>query len=315
MVSLLVSLSLASAQTPQVKVEPTEEIAVFRSGVSNVRIDVQVLKANELVTGLTAADFEIYDENLPQKIVYFGREAEPLQLVLMLDVSGSMRRHLEQVADVARQSLRFLRPKDKVAVMVFARNSKVRLGFTSDLDGVAREIRGAIGDETLGSGTAINDALTEAARYIDTAAEETGRRAVLILSDNLGLNYKHSDEQVVRALNSANAVLNGLIVGKGQKPEVRPGVTYRNPDFTPPDIFQIATDTGGEAVKAEQAGSAFLRMIERIRTRYSIHYNKPAAAGRGFRHVRVELTPEAKLRYPGAVVRARRGYYVREPSN
>jgi VWFA-related protein len=315
MVSLLVSLWLASAQTPQVKVEPTEEVAVFRSGVSNVRIDVQVLKDNELVTGLTAADFEIYDENLPQKIVYFGREAEPLQLVLLLDVSGSMRKYLEQVAEVARQSLRFLRHKDKVAVMVFARNSKVRLGFTPDLDGVAREIRSAIGDETLGSGTAINDALTDVAKYIDTAAEETGRRAVLILSDNLGLNYKNSDEQVVRALNSANTVVNGLIVGKGQKPEVRPGVTYLNPDFTPPDIFQIASDTGGEAVKAEQAGSAFLRMIERIRTRYSIHYNKPATATRGFRQVRVELTPDAKLRYPGAVVRARRGYFVSEPSN
>jgi hypothetical protein len=89
-------------------------------------------------------------------------------------------------------------------------------------------------------------------------------------------------------------------------------VTYKNPDFSPPDIFKIAEETGGESVRADKAGAAFSRMIERIRTRYAIHYNKPPAAKVGFRNVRVELTPAARLRYPGAVVKARRGYYVRE---
>jgi VWFA-related protein len=294
---------------------PEEPIATFKSGVSNVRIDIQVLKNNQLVTDLTAADFEVFDENVPQKITYFGREAEPLHLLLLLDVSGSMREHIEQVASVARQSLRFLRPRDKVAVMVFARNSKVRLEFTSDLDAVTTEIRNAVWDESLGSGTAINDALVDAAKYIDTSADETGRRSVLILSDNLGLNYKRPDEQVIRELNAANAVLNGIIVGKGERPEIRPGVTYRNTDFTPPNIFRISEDTGGESVKADRAGTAFSRMIERIRMRFSIHYTKPPGAIRGFRNVRVELTAAARFRHPDAVVRARRGYYVRELGN
>jgi VWFA-related protein len=268
-----------------------------------------------VVTDLTAADFEIFDENVPQKIVYFGRESEPLHLVLLLDVSGSMRKYIDQVAAVARQSLRFMRTRDKVAVMVFARNSKVRLDFTSDLDKVTQEIRDAVWDESLGSGTSINDALVEAAKYMELSADEAGRRAVLILSDNLGLNYKRPDEEVIREMNSANTVLNGIIVGKGERPDVRPGITYKDPDFTPPNIFRIADDTGGESVKADQAGRAFSRMIERIRTRYSIHYNKPPGAVRGFRRVRVDLTPAARLRLPDVVVRARRGYYVRELSN
>jgi VWFA-related protein len=305
----------AQSPAPPVVVERTEETATFKSGVSNVRIDVQVLKDNQVVTDLTAADFEVFDENVPQKIAYFGRESEPLHLVLLLDVSGSMRKYIEQVASVARQSLRYLRPRDKVAVMVFARYSKVRLDFTSDLDKVTQEIRDAIWDESLGSGTSINDALAESAKYMDRAADESGRRAVLILSDNLGLNYKRPDEEVIRDLNSASTVLNGIIVGKGERPDVRPGVTYKDPDFTPPNIFKIAEDTGGESVKADQAGRAFSRMIERIRTRYSIHYNKPPGAVRGFRSVRVDLTPAARLRLPGAIVRARRGYYVRDISN
>jgi hypothetical protein len=83
-----------------------------------------------------------------------------------------------------------------------------------------------------------------------------------------------------------------------------------NPDFTPPDVFTIAEQTGGEAVKADQAGEAFSRMIERIRTRYSIHYNMPNSGVPGYRRITVELTPSAKLRYPRAEVRARKGYRV-----
>ena len=51
-------------------------------------------------------------------------------------------------------------------------------------------------------------------------------------------------------------------------------------------------------------------MIERIRTRYSIHYNMPNPGVAGFRRIDVELTPSAKLRYPRAEVRARKGYRV-----
>ncbi|HYP13508.1 MAG TPA: VWA domain-containing protein [Bryobacteraceae bacterium] len=303
--------TLVFAQNGSTKVEATDDTATFRSGVVNVRIDAQVVRENELVTNLTAADFEIFDEGAAQKITYFGREAEPLSLVILLDVSGSMKRYLEQVAAVARQSLRYLQSKDQVAVMVFARNSAVRLSLSSDFDRVATEIRSAVWDESLGSGTNINDALAEAARYLDTSAPENGRRAVLILTDNLGLNYRRPDDEIIQSLNSANAVLNAIVVGKGEKPEVRPGVTYRNPDFSPPDVFKIADETGGEAVKVDRAGSAFSRMIERIRTRYAIHFNKPPDATAGFRKVRVELTADARMRHPGATVRARRGYFVR----
>jgi VWFA-related protein len=296
-------------------VEPTEETATFRSGVANVRIDVQVLKGNTAVTDLSGADFEVYDEGAPQKITYFGRDAEPLNLLLLLDVSGSMRKHIDQVASVAKQSLSFLRPSDKVGVMVFARTSKVRLEFTSDLGAITREIQDAVWDESLGSGTAINEALAEAAWYMNKSAGDTGRRAILIMSDNLGLNYKRSDAEVIRALNRADTVLNGIIAGKSSKPQLRPGVTYRNTDFSPPDIFGISDQTGGEAIKADKAGTAFSRMIDRIRTRYSLHYNKPSDAVKGFRNVRVDLTEAARKRYPDAVVRARRGYYVQEIAN
>jgi len=240
--------------------------------------------------------------------VYFGRESEPLSLILLLDVSGSTRQYIEQIASVSRQALRFLRPRDRVAIMVFARESRTHLEWTDDMNKVADELKQGFQDETLGAGTNINDALLAAAKYADETAGPSGRRAVLIVTDNLGLNYKSPDQPVVEALNEAETVLNAIVIGKGQRPETVSGGTYRNPDFTSPDVFRISEETGGEAVKADKAGKAFSTMIERIRTRYSLHYNMPQNAAKGFRRVQVKLTPEARMRYPRAELRHRPGY-------
>jgi Mg-chelatase subunit ChlD len=75
-------------QQPAVKEE-----AVFRSGVALVRVDAQGVQGRRVVDNRTRDDFQITDESRPQALEYFGREAEPLWVVL-LDVSGSMhKRH------------------------------------------------------------------------------------------------------------------------------------------------------------------------------------------------------------------------------
>lgn len=276
-----------------------------------MRIDVQATQNNQLITDLGKNDFAVFDEGRQQPLVYFGRDSEPLSLLLLLDISGSMREFIEQVASTARTSLRFLRPRDRVAIMVFARNTRVHLEWTDDVRRVEEGIRDAVRDTSLGSGTNINESLLAAAKYLEETAGTSGRRAVLVMTDNLGLNYRSPDAPVVAALQSADTVLNALVVGKGKRPEPVSGNTYQNPDFTSPDVFGISEDTGGEAEKAERAGQAFSRMIERIRTRYSLHYNKPANAGSGFRKVEVMLSPEARMRYPDVVLRYRKGYQAR----
>lgn len=275
-----------------------------------MRVDAQVVEGPDLIKDLTQQDFVVSDEGRRQDILYFGRDAEPVSLLLLLDVSGSMRKYVEQVASVARQSLRYLKPGDRVAVMIFSKGTLLKHDFTADLDAVARGIKNAVWDERLGSGTAINEALLGASKYIQDKAGETGRRSILILTDNLGLNYRTPDEKVIQSLYQSDTVLNAMVVGRGERPApVRPG-HYTNPDFTPPDVFHIGDETGGETVKAARAGAAFQEMIERIRTRYSLQYRVPENATTGFRNIRVELSPAAHLRHPKAEVRARKGYFI-----
>ncbi|HET8549132.1 MAG TPA: VWA domain-containing protein [Bryobacteraceae bacterium] len=282
----------------------------FKTSVSRVRVDVQVLAEGNIVTDLAQKDFLVYDRNVPQQILSVDRASEPLSLLLLLDISGSMTDYIQQVASVAQQSLKHLRRGDRVGVMIFARTAKVRLPFTDDFSAVEQEIRDAVRDESVGSATEINRAIVAAAKYLDESTE-TGRKAILILTDNKGLNYQAPDEEAIRELFGADAVLNALVVGRTERPPpIRPG-QYVNPDFSHPDVFKIADETGGEAVPVKKADQEFPRMIERIRNRYGLQYRTPIPSQKGFRAIRVELTPDAKLRYPKALLRYRKGYYVK----
>ena len=292
----------ASGQTPA-------EQPTFRAGVALVKVDAQVTDRNgRVITGLTAQDFNVLDEGERQKIVYFGQEAESLDLVLLLDVSGSMSRFLEQMAGAARNALRQLHSGDRVGVMLFARNAETREPLTDDFRAIESEIRDAVHTRSLGSGTAINSAILAAARYLQKQPVK-GRRAVLIVTDNQSLNYLVPDEEVIGELYAADAVLNGILIGKQWRPDPpKPG--YVNPDFTPSDIVKISGQTGGEIVAAGKGGETFAEMIDRIRSRYSIEYQAPPAERGSFRRIQVELSETARTRYRDARVRARSGYYA-----
>jgi VWFA-related protein len=275
-----------------------------------VRVDVQVGVNNSLVQDLRKEDFIVYDENAPRPIEYFGREAEQLDLLLLLDVSGSMRRFLEQIAATARQALVQLHANDRAGVMLFSRRSDVRQPFSADLKQIEEELKKATKPQDLGAGTRITQAVTAAGEYMGKNAG-TGRRAVLILTDGMSMDYQFPDERAINALLAADTSLNAIVVGRAEPPDKPKPGTYVNPDFTSADVWEMAARTGGEVLRAEHAGKTFQQMIERIRTRYSLQYRVPENAQPGsFRQIRVELSPEARRRYPKAWIRARSGYFV-----
>jgi len=288
-----------------------EEIPVFRASVTLIRVDIQATARNgQAISDLTQQDFLVFDENQPQQIAHFGRESEPLDLLLLLDISGSMRRSLEDVAAATRAALAQLRPGDRVGLMLFARRAEVIQPFTEDLRATQSKILDSIYKQNLGSGTLINESLIAAADYLKQQPVK-GRRAVLIVTDNEGLNYKSPDADVVRAMHSADIVLNALVTRKNARPPAVRAARYTNPDFDPPDVYAISEKTGGEAVEGlGKVSEMFQRMIGRIRARYFVQYPAPQAETGAFRRIRVELAPQAKRKYPDATIRAREGYYA-----
>jgi len=296
---------------PQKDLEPSSEAtATFKTGVSDVRVDVQVTEGNTLIKDLKQDDFAVADEGKPQSIVSFSHGDEPVTLILLLDISGSMQKYIDEISMEAREALAHLRPGDRVAIMVFAKGTAVAQDFSDNLAETARNIGSAVKNWDVGTSTMINTSVVSAARYMDKHAGPGGRRAILILTDNLSMSYQLTDGQVVRELDKADTVLNAIITGRAIRPaSLTPGKPV-NPDFTPANVFELAEQTGGEWVRAERAGDSFKEMIERIRSRYMLAYHEPEAQPGNFRHITVTLGDTARRRYPSAALHSRSGYYA-----
>ena len=80
---------------------------VFRGGGDAVRVFVTVTDGDgRLVTTLAQNDFEVRDEGKPQPITLFDNTPQPIRLIVMLDVSGSMEGNLPLLAQRHRTALR-----------------------------------------------------------------------------------------------------------------------------------------------------------------------------------------------------------------
>ena len=274
----------------------------------------------EPIRGLAAADFLVTDEDRAREILSCDQANERASLVLLMDVSGSMQRFLETITRNAEEALRVLRPGDRVAIMVYAKTAEMHRDFSDNLAETARQIPLAITGHDVGYTTNINSAVLVAADLIERNANLTnghsvdpGRRAILIITDNLGMNRLLPDDVVIRELYRAETSLNAIVVGRAIRPgPPRPGAE-RNPESTPADVYRLAEETGGDVIRADWSEQAFRTMIERIRFRYTLAYRAPRAVSGSFRRIHVDLSPEARRLNPGAVLHARTGYYAAGP--
>src|SRR5437588_6714159 len=190
---------------------PADDTVVFRSDVSLVRVDVQVLdRDNRAITGLRADDFVLREEGQPQQIRNFARENMPVDVLLLFDVSASMRPHVERIASAAHQAMRVLGDDDRVGIMVFDRYTRVHLPFRADRNEVERELENMLRQESFHGGTDITRGLLDAAEYVRRNGRREARRAIVILTDDQ-TERERDEERVGRALESANAVLMALI--------------------------------------------------------------------------------------------------------
>jgi hypothetical protein len=277
---------------------------VFRTGVSLVRVDAQVAHGGETIEGLEKQDFAIRDNGQPRPILYCSQEEEPLDLLLLLDISSSMQVSIRRLAAASHAALAELRPGDRVAVADFNVSSFLMAGFNANLGEVEKTLDRVV-DLRFGGGTHILAAVYDAAGYFlkqETANAPPRRHAILVLTDNFGQVSK-SEKTVVNRLWEGDLVLCGLIV--------RPrGETLEFSWLGGEDMLGAAEKTGGETVNANDPTNVFREMLRRIRRRYSLYYEMPAAKAGATRRVTVELSAAAKARYPKAEVLARKGYVV-----
>ena len=341
-IAALIALALTSLSADQ------DAPVVFKSDVSLVRVDVQVLSnTNQIVGGLRREDFELRDSGQVRDIVNFGRENLPLDLILLLDVSGSMRPHVERIASAAHEALSVLGNEDRVAILVFDRSTRTSMSFKSNHDEIVRGFEQLLDREHFNGGTDITRAMYDATNFMRKNARSGARRAIVILTDDR-TEFNRDDFGVGRALEDANTVMSSLLApdaigGMGQQrfptssrrggrgggnwpgglggiifggggglPGGRPPVSVGNGRLKSAGTEEIARASGGDNMSVDNA-SALQDTLERIRQTYALYFNAPEGVKQNEkRNLEIFLTGAASRRYPNSELRYRPTYAVTE---
>jgi VWFA-related protein len=286
----------------------------FRSGVDLVNLLASVRNgAGEWINDLSADDFVLTEEGVPQKISYFARQSDlPLRLGLLIDTSMSQGKVIAAERAAAFQFLdRVLRERqDLIFLIQFDTLARVRLGFSdsrSQLEQVLSEIDTPSQSELRargGAGTSCFDAVASGAELL---LSQSGRKAMIVLSDGVDSSSHHTLPRAIEAAQRADALVYAVYF-------TDPGF-YSN-SFAMPDgraiLGRLARETGGALyeVSRKQSIDEIFRLIEQeLRNQYSIGY-VPLRRG-GFPAFRkIELSTRRK----GLSVRTRAGYWPKAGS-
>jgi Ca-activated chloride channel family protein len=264
---------------------------IFRGTGDAVRVFVTVTDGDgRLVTSLTQPDFEVRDDGKPQPITLFDNSPQPIRLVVMLDVSGSMEGNLPLLRAASDQLFRRLRPNDTVRVGTFGNDVVISPAFTSNVDELRRTLPDAISP----------NAPTPLWRAVDEAldsfgAEEEPRRVILVLSDgkdsgpiSFRQRYVSQAEVIDRARDEDVMVYAIGMRSRGARP-MQPGIgpgglqAMLTADLPDPGLARVAQETGGgytEIRYGQDLVAAFARVADELHSQYLIGFAPPKRDGK-----------------------------------
>jgi Ca-activated chloride channel homolog len=308
---LLVSSALifefpARAQDPAQ--DQPQDKSVIRVGVNLVLLDATVkTKSGQIMADLKKEDFEVREDGAAQKIDVFGRDALPINVALVLDLSDSIGPFLGPLRDAANTALAALKPDDEVALFTFSTDAQLRVPFTTDKKQIAEQINSF----KAGGATNINDGIFLASQYL-LKLPPKGRRVIILISDDVGTDAGgQGTHDIVTEAIAADAVLYNLKI-----PGYNPPQTLLAASMIPGlvNIRKVADETGGEIFNVQDVAhldTVFRALIERIKTRYTLGYYTNASAALGKPHrLDVRLTSSFGKKGRDYVVLAKNGFYV-----
>ena len=312
---LLTALLLARSLVAQSGWQAAPPVPTFETGTTLVRVDFSVLKDLIPLDGVRREHLRLLDNGKPQEIRNISYGDLPLDLVLVFDVSGSMRPAVEDVSRTAELAMKELRPGDRAAVFSFDNNTRLLLRLTSDLDGVVACVHRQVLEMPFSGGTRLLAAVDDVAKYLLRERKSESRRALVVITDDEGVRTRR-ESTVADRLWEADASLNGLIVTSGMRTFFKwySRITAPHVEFTMRQgIGGVAEKTGGVLIKVKDAGAAFPELIRHLRSRPTIFYPMPAAQPGERRKITLDLSDEGRKQFPGARIYARQGYRVPVP--
>jgi len=293
--------ALGAQQTPQ------QQGATFRSEQRTVAVYTTVTEADgHLAINLTRDDFEVYDDGRPQALSVFANDVQPITIVSMLDLSGSMSGNIPLVRRAAAQLVAHLSKDDKARFGEFGDHVNVITpAFTNDANEL---IRSLYLDLEPGGATPLWNAVDVA---MNALVDQPGRRVVLVFTDGYDTSSARTTlASVVKRAQEEDFMIYAVGLNSAGKMSVsgpRPrggfgaGAFSGDPD---PGLKTLAEESGGGYLglkAATELDAAFTRVVEELHHQYILGFVPASLDGRLHRL-------EVRVKTPGLTARARKNY-------
>ncbi|HEY6307636.1 MAG TPA: VWA domain-containing protein [Candidatus Angelobacter sp.] len=310
-----------------------QDPGVYRVNVRLVLVDAQVVnkKTHQVVSSLQRDDLRIYEDGVRQQISSFSQDELPLSVVLLFDLTDSVRPVLKPLAASALAALQHFKPQDEVAVMVYAASTRVIQDFTTDRSLTAAAIDKASRMES-GEAAFFNEAIYQASGQLSHGTNPNSRRVIIWLTDDVpnipseevkdryGRSLRggvlHTEKEALKELFRTGVVVCTLLMRSeisDQEDSLRDSSKIIGRMLYPPgEVYKYAQASGGEVVESNsrKLPAKLAQLIDDIRTRYSLGYHPSMAKPKGkFCAIKVDLAAEVKKAQKDLVVQAKQGYY------
>lgn len=273
----------------------------------------RVMDANNRAVGnLKKEDFTLTEAGSEREILSVVPTSAPFNIVLLLDVSGSIDNYVNFIRKAARQFINTTSPRDKITIITFSDDVKQISTFTTD----KRTLSESLDTFDAGGATAYYDALAYA--LVDTLKPLRGERtAIIALSDGDDNRSFLPFESLLGSVQESGALIYPLYVPS----TLVAASATRNPEST---IDPLRTRYMGLTSKAESEGAklaqvsggvyypiqrlsdlqkAYDDIVEQLRTAYIVTYrsDETSTGNPDSPRLRIKVNRENTFVYTGAI--------------
>jgi VWFA-related protein len=286
-----------------VSLRGAQQVPAFRTGVDLVNMSVTVVdRKGQLVNGLKADDFEVFEDGLRQTVRYFAAgdgsdQTRPeMHLGLLLDVSESMG---DDIRFTRTAAIKFLNTLiDAVDVTVVDFDTEVRAARYGQSE-FARLIERIRQQKTTGM-TALYDAIGV---YLDGASSQAGRKIMLLYTDGGDTRSSLRMNELIDLLKASDVTV--YVIGALEHQSAAAKERAR------PTLSEIAATTGGQAffpTSVKELDQMYEKVLAEIRAQYTIGYLSTNQKSDGvWRKIEIKMASKDRR---SLRLRSRKGYFA-----
>lgn len=304
----LPAMILARAGRGQDPQAPPPSDKADKQPASTLKIDVELVLVNATVTdslnryvsGLEAQHFQIWEDQIEQKIEYFNAEDVPISIGIIFDVSGSMKDKINTARVAATTFLKSGNPEDEYFIVSFANRPEMMADFTTDITKLQSKL---ILTPAKGM-TAMYDSV-----YVGLEKLKEGtnpKKALLLITDGEDNRSRYTFQNVKEFVKEQDVQIYGIGIVDDWNSQLSAGKTGRAM------IEELAEITGGGAYFPDsvyELEDICTKIAVELKNQYVIGYHSTNETKNGkWRKLRMKVNPPKGIQRLS--VRAKQGYYA-----